>query len=459
VLSMDTRVLLFCAAVSTLAAVAFGLLPAWQASGAKPMRAAQGTRTDASKLGLGRIFVGVQVAFAFVLIIAGASFLFTLRNLFAVHTGFNPHDLAIVNVSTELSDITQKRELNVFLDELQRRVEALSGIEGAAIGYGGALFQGSHTSVQVIVPGYPLPDRQEYTMPASPRYFSTMQLPLFAGREFEQRDRDYQYDGPPPNVPADATSIPYFGNEDPAKGPRPVIVNKAFAQRYYESENPIGKVFRTPDNGSRLIIGVVANAPYGSLREGPQPIVYFVVRGTNYVALYIRSRLDLGSVVRMVEREAETMGHGTRIRDITTLDTLIGDSLLREKLLAGIGGALALLGLLLAAVGLFGLLNYSVTRRTKEIGIRAALGARTASLVFLVLKDVIALIAGGLATGLVSSLAIMTFVRSVLFGVRPLDPAVVVIGGAVFTAAALLASGLPARRAASIDPMAALRDE
>jgi ABC-type antimicrobial peptide transport system permease subunit len=114
---------------------------------------------------------------------------------------------------------------------------------------------------------------------------------------------------------------------------------------------------------------------------------------------------------------------------------------------------------LLAAVGLFGLLNYSVTRRTKEIGIRAALGARTASPVFLVLKDVITLIAGGLAAGLVSSLAVMTFVQSLLFGVRPLDPAVVIIGGAVFIAAALLASGLPARRAASIDPMAALRDE
>lgn len=459
VLSMDTRVLLFCAGVSTLAALAFGLIPAWQGSGAKPMRAVPGSRSEASKLRLGRIFVGAQVAFAFVLVIAGASFLFTLRNLFAVHTGFNPHNLAIVNVSTALSDITQKRELNVFLDELQRRVGALTGIDGAAIGHGGALFEGSHTSIQVSIPGNLLPDRQEYTMPASPRYFSTMKLPLLGGREFEQRDREYQYDGPPPNVAAGATSMPYFGNEDPAKGPRPVIVNKAFAQRYYDNENPIGKIFRTPDHGSRQIIGVVANAPYLSLREGPQPIIYFIVRGTNYVALYIRSKLDLGSVVKMVEREAESMGHGTRIRDVTTLDTLIGDSVLREKLLAGIGGVFALLGLLLTAIGLFGLLNYSVTRRTKEIGIRAALGARAVSLVLMVFKDVITPIAGGLAAGVLASFALMTFVRSLLFAVRPLDPVVVITGGAVFIAAALLASGLPARRAASIDPMAALRNE
>lgn len=459
-LSMDTRVLLFCAAVSTCAAVFFGLLPAWQASGAKPIRELSGMRTAAGKLRLGRAFVGVQVAFAFVLILAGASFLFSLRNLFAVNTGFNPHNVAVLGVSTELSDIRQKSELNVWMDELQRRVEALPGIQAAALGYRDGLFEGSHTSIQVIAPDGEKPDRQEYTMPASPRYFAMMQLPLQAGREFEQRDRDYHYDGPPLQIANDANHIPYFGNEDPAKGPRPVIVNQAFAQRYYRNENPLGKVFRTsPENAGHEIIGVVADSPYGSLREGPQPIVYFVVRGSNYVGLFIRSTLDPGSIVKMVERETDAMGHGTHVRDITTLDTLIGDTLLREKLLAGIGGVFALLGLLLSAIGLFGLLNYSVTRRTKEIGIRAALGARARSLVFLVLKDVLALIAGGLAAGLAGSLALMTFVRSLLFGVRPADPLVMITAAAVFIGVALIAGGLPAGRAAAIDPLRALRHE
>ena len=457
-LSMDTRVLLFCAAASTLAAVFFGLLPAWQASGTKPVRNLRGMRTEAGKLRFGRAFVGIQVAFSFVLIIAGASFLFSLRNLFAVHTGFNPHNVAVVNISTELSDITQKPELNVFLDEFQRRVESLPGVQGAAMGYAGGLFEGGHMSIQVIMPGRPLPDRMEYTMPASPRYFATMQLPLLAGREFEQRDRDYQYNGPPAQVVNDAPAQRYFGNENPASGPRPVIVNQAFAHRYYGNENPLGKVFLSPERGHE-IIGVVANAPYGSLREDPQPIVYFVVRGTNYVALYIRTRLDLGSLVKMVAREAEATGHGTHIRDVTTLDTLIGDTLLRERLLAGIGGVFAFLGLLLAAIGLFGLLSYSVTRRTKEIGIRAALGARPGSLVLLVLKDLLVLVAGGLAAGLACSFALMTFVRSLLFGVRPVDPMVVITGVGVFLAAALIAGGLPANRAVTIDPIAALRHE
>jgi predicted permease len=437
-LSMDTRVLLFCAAVSTLATVLFGLLPAWQTSATKPIGPLRGVRGDAGKLRLGRVFVGIQTAFAVVLIISGASFLFSLRNLFAVETGFNPHHIAVVEVSTELSDMTQKRELNVFLDDLQRRVEALPGVQGVAVGYRGGMFEGGHTFMQVIVPGWSGPERVEYTMPASPRYFSTMQLPLLAGREFEQRDRDY---------------------EDKSAAPRPAIVNQAFVQRYFRGENPLGKTFRSPEEGSRQIIGVVANAPYGSLREGPHPIIYFIVRNTNYVALYIRTRLDLGSAVKMVEREAGAMGHGTRIRDVTTLDALIGDTLLREKLLAGIGGAFAFLGLLLAAIGLFGLLNYSVTRRTKEIGIRAALGARASSLVVLVLKDLVALIAGGLAAGFAAALALMTFVRSLLFGVGPVEPAVMITGAAVFLAAALIAGGLPAGRAAAIDPMVALRHE
>ena len=456
-LSMDTRVLLFCAAVSTCAAVLFGLVPAWRASATKPLGALHGARTTAGRLVLGRAFLAVQVAFAFMLIIAGSSFLFSLRNLLAVDTGFNPHHVAVVGVSTELSDVAQKPELNVFLDELQRRIEALPGVQGAAIGYRGALFEGSHTSMQVMVPGRP--DRQEYTMSASPRYFAAMQLPLLAGREFEQRDRDYHASGPPQQMVNDALSPRYLGNEDPATGPRPVIVNLAFAQRYYGSENPLGKVFRTLDNARREIIGVVANSPYASLREGPQPIVYFIVRGTNYVALYIRTRLDLGSVVRLVEREAETMGHGTRVRDATTLDTLIADTLLRERLLAGVGGAFAFLGLLLAAIGLFGLLNYSVTRRTKEIGIRAALGARAPSLVVLVFKDLLIPTGSGLLAGLACSLALMSYVRSLLFGLQPADPKVMITGAAVFFFVALLAGGLPASRAAAVDPMAALRHE
>ena len=462
VLSMDTRVLLFCAAVSTLAAVFFGLLPAWQASGTKPMRELHGVRMQTGKLRLGRVFVGIQVAFAFALIIAGASFLFSLRNLFAVDTGFNPHHVAVVDVSTELSDITQKSELNVFADDLQRRVEALPGIEGAGLAQVGSMFEGRDGSTQVILPGQAPPDRETHAMSVSPRYFAAMRIPLLAGRDFEQRDRDYHHEGPSPTVVDYRPGLKYFGNEDPAKGPRPAIINQALARKYFGSGNPVGKIFLTPYDGNMMsheIIGVVGNAAYASLREGLQPIMYGVERGDSYLTLYIRSPLELGSVVKMVDREAQAIGHGTHVRDVTTLDTLIGNTLLREKLLAGLGGAFAVLGLLLAAIGLFGLLNYSVTRRTREIGIRAALGARPPALVYLVLKEMFTMIAGGLIVGLAASLSLMTFVRSLLFGIRAVDPLVMTTAAAVFLAAAFIAGGLPASRAASIDPMIALRHE
>ncbi len=461
VLSMDTRVLLFCAAISTLAAVFFGLLPAWQSSGAQPMREFHGIRVASGRMRMGRLFVAVQVAFAFTLIIAGASFLFSLRNLLRVDTGFSPHHLAVVHVSTELSDITQKPQLSEFHDELQRRVEALPGVESAAVSQG-VMFDGSEWSNQVILPGHPPPDREERALAVSPRYFSAMHVPLIAGREFEQRDTDYHHTGPPAAVIDSKPSLKYFGNEDPDEGPRPTIVNQALARRYFGTDNVVGKVFQTPDDNklmSHEIIGVVGNTSYGSLREGFEPIMYGVVRGSSYVALLVRSPLDLGSVVHLVEREAQAIGHGTRVREVTTLDTLIGNTLLREKLLAGIGGVFAFLGLLLAAIGLFGLLNYSVTRRTKEIGIRAALGARRPALVFLVLKDMFGMIAAGLLVGLAGSLAFMTVVRSLLFGIRPLDPLVMTTAAAVFLTAAFLAGGLPASRAASIDPMVALRHE
>lgn len=335
-LAMDTRVLLFCAAVSTLAAVFFGLLPAWQASSTQPMQQLRGVRAKAGNLRLGRLFVGIQVAFAFCLVIAGASFLFSLRNLFAVDTGFNPHNVAVITISSSgLSDMTQKEQLNVLLNEFQHRIEALPGVQSAATAQW-ELFDGAYIATQVILPGK-TSDREEIVGSVSPRYFTTLQTPFLAGRDFDQHDRDYQYNGP-----------------------RPTIVNQAFAQRYFGTANPIGKIFQTPDDNkllSRQIIGVVANSSLGSLREGPRPIFYGVVRGTNYFAFYIRSQLDLGSVVKMVEREAQAIGYGTRIREVTTLDTLIGNTLLREKLLAGIGGIFAFLGLLLAAIGLFGLLK------------------------------------------------------------------------------------------------------
>jgi predicted permease len=440
-LAMDSRGLFFSTLISTIAAVCFGLIPAWQVSGERPVLSPRKAEFRAGRLRIGRGFVALQVAFAFCLILGGASFLFTLRNLLAVNPGFDPRNVTVITLSTSgLSDMTQKEQLNVLLDEFQRRVEARPGIQSAATAQS-PLFR-VYGVFPVILPGRRIAEQEEIFASASPRYFATLRTPLPAGRDFEQHDRLYSN-----------------------RGPQPVIVNQAFARRYFPEENPVGKLFQSPNYGGpggmvdREIIGVVANSAYGSVRAGPQPIVYSVVRGTNLFALYVRSPLDLGAVVKLVDEQARAIGYGTRIREVTTLEALIGDTLLREKLLAGIGGSFAMLGLLLSAIGLFGVLQYAVTRRTKEIGIRAALGAPRSRLVRLVVRDVGTMITGGLIMGLGASVALLTGIRSVLFGVRPADLGVIVTATAVFLAIALIAAGLPARRAATIDPAVALRHE
>jgi predicted permease len=438
-LAKDSRVLLFCIAVSTLAAVLFGLLPAWQASGSQPMLVLRGVRAQAGKLRMGRVFVGAQVAFSFCLVIAGASFLFSLRNLLAVDPGFDPHHVADFQFSTEWSESAPPDTQAVYLDQFQRRIEELPGIQSAAAAQW-SIFEGGANTQFVILPGKPASKTMEIFYPVSPRYFAALRTPLLRGRAFEVRDR---------NRPAGGQPIPS-------------IVNQAFVRKYFGDQDPIGKTFQHPvPEGfvTHQIIGIAANSHYGGLRGSPAPIVYVPMSGATYFVLYVRSPLDLGSVARMVESEATSVGHGTRVRHVIGLQTMIGNTLVKEKLLAGIGGVFAFLGLLLAAIGLFGLLNYSVTRRTKEIGIRAALGARPPSLVYLVLKDMFSMIAGGLIAGLVVSLSLMTFVRSLLFGIRPVDPLIITTAAAIFLLAAFIAGGLPASRAAAIDPMIALRHE
>ena len=420
--------LLFCVALCALSAVFFGLLPAWQATGGPPIAGLRHVGGQAGRLRLGRVFVGVQVAFAFCLVTGGAGFLFSLRNLAAVDTGFDPKGVTVLTIGN-----TRQRERQLLLmQQLQVRTAALSAVQGAATAWM-PVFSGERRAQRVILPGRPPSEREETFYRVSPGYFATLRTPLLGGRDFTLRDND---------------------NE-----PVPTIVNRAFARRYFGSEAVLGREFRRDDGVLHQIVGLAANSHFGDLRGGPEPVAYMPMKPPVAFTLYVRSTLDAGSVAKMVEREARALGLGMRVRDVTTLEALVGSTILKERLLAAIGGAFAFLGLLLAAIGLFGLVNYSVTRRTKEIGIRAALGAGRGPLYGLVLKDLIGMMAGGLAGGLAGSLVLMQLARSLLFGIQPADPQVIGTGVAIFLGAAAIAGGLPARRAAAIDPVAALRHE
>jgi predicted permease len=434
-LAMDSRVLFFCIGVSTVAAVLFGLLPAWQASSTQPMAGLRGNAGRGGKLRLGRFMVAMQVAFAFCLMIAGAGFLFSLKNLLSVNAGFDPRDVTVINIGTEAAKQPEPFQRQL-IEQLERRVGAQPAIQSVAVASWPILVGTGWTS-QILMPGRAPSEREEIFYRVSPAYFETMRTQLVAGRTFEPYDSE-------------------------ARNPSPAIVNQALARNYFGDTSPVGKEFERLEGNKParlLVVGVAANAHYTDLRQSAEPIVYLPLEGTSSFSLYVRSKGDAGSLLRLIERESESIGSGMRVRDIATLETLVGNTLLREKLLAGLGGAFAVLGLFLAAIGLFGILNYSVVRRTKEIGIRAALGAQSTGLIVLVMKDLVALVGGGLIAGLAGSLVVMQTVQSLLFGLHRIDTLVIGTATVAFLVATIVAGGLPAHRAATVDPMMALRHE
>lgn len=430
-LVMDARVAVFCAGICTATTLVVGLLPAWHGAGGRAVAAPAPGRGEARRLSLGHLFVSVQVAFVFCLVVAGAGFLFSLHRLVTVDMGFDPRNVAVL---TMRSDLGPKQDGLRLTQQLQRQVALLPGVQGAAVGWW-AMFGDSKRAEQIVLGGRPPAERQEIFYRISPGYFAALRIPLLEGRDFDVRDTD--------------------GGQ-----PIPTIVNRAFARRYFGTEAVIGKEFqRRSDRARHMIVGLAADAYYSDLRDGLQPVVYFPMKPPRLFSLYVRSTLDPGSVMRLVEQQTRAGVPGIHVVEVTTLETLIGNTLMKEKLLAGVGGTFAAVGLVLVAIGLFGLLSYSVVRRTKEIGIRAALGASRHALISLVLKELSGMMAGGLTVGLVSSLALLRVIRAQFFGIEPVDPVVLAAASAVFLATTSLAVILPVYRAATTDPMAALRQE
>jgi hypothetical protein len=296
-----------------------------------------------------------------------------------------------------------------------------------------AVFTGERRADRVVLPGKPPSPQAETFYRVSPGYFATLRTRLLAGRDFTPGDNDDE--------------------------PVATVVNLAFARKYFGEDAVTGREFRRDDGVRHRIVGVAANSHFGSLRNGPEPIAYMPMKPPRAFTLYVRSTLDAVSVSKLAQREAAALGLGLHVREVATLDDLVGSTIRTERLLAAIGGTLAFLGLILAATGLFGILNYSVSRRTREFGIRAALGARRQSIYGLVLKDLLGTTLGGILCGTAAALVLTRSMRSLLFGVGPADPVVFAAAIAVFLGAALIAAALPARRAATLDPNSALKSE
>jgi predicted permease len=427
--SMNSRVLWFCIAICVACAVLFGLVPAWTAASA-PMHHLKRVGRQASPSRVRSAVVATQMAVAFCLVFVAFSFLYSVDNLLSVNPGFQTKHVAVLTLH---SDLGPNQDGLRMTQELQRGVDALPGVEGAAVAWY-AIFNGSRRLDGVVVPGEPRLERQDIFYRVSPGYFATLKTPLLDGRDLTPNDSD-------------------------AHDPIATVVNLAFVHTYFDDGHALGRVFQRSDGARHVVVGIAADSVYDDLRRGPQPIAYFPMKPPRIFSMYVRSALDDATVMRLVAREAATTTPGIRVVDVTTLDALIGNTLVTEKLLASLGSLFAAIGLALAAIGVFGVVNYTVLRQTREMGIRVALGAPGRALVALVVKDFLWILTASLAAGFVAAVTVTLFVRSHLFGVHLADPRVTIGAVAVCVAATGVALIVPVLRAATIDPMIAVRSE
>jgi predicted permease len=438
-LKLDTSVLLFTLGLSLVTGLAFGLAPAWHASKTDIVPVLKDEalgRTPRSRLR--SAFVVAQVACSMLLLVGSGLFLRSLLRARAIDAGFDPTNMIVMSVVPELQGYDEARGRNLY-ERMLAGVAAVPGVQSATLAESVPLYLfGSRRGT--AVEGYqaqPGEDLETAYNIVAPRYFETLRVPMLRGRTFTEADR--------------------------AGAPPVVIVNDAFARRYWPNADPIGK--RISANGSqgpfREVVGVTRTGKYNTLGEDPRPFYYLPLwqeyHGT--VTLHVKTSSDPRTLVSSVRDAVRAVDGTVPLFDIKTMEEQMLVALLPARLAGTLLGAFGLLALLLASVGIYGVMAYSVVQRTREIGVRRALGAQTNNLLRLILGEGMRLAAIGFAIGLVAALALTRFVSSLLYGVTPTDPLTFVGALGILMAAALVACYIPALRALRVDPVTALRYE
>ncbi len=441
--SPDFRVLGFTALLAVLTGILFGLAPAFTGTRGTIMSAMRqgGWGGNFSRGRLMQILVGIQVALSLILLIAAGLFLRSLQNAASIDVGLKGERALMMAVDPKGQGYSQER-MKRFFSDLQQRVEAIPGVE--AIGY----IDLPPLSLAVSNADFYDADSAESkpaagdTMHVSSHYFAASGISLLAGRDFDpQRDENAAV----------------------------AIINQATAQRLFGAENPIGRHIREGEHSGTgkiyEVIGLVRNAKVETLGEGDVPCMFrylsdfehgFSLYGMTMIA---RSGGDPGQLAAAVQREISSLDRDLPLFNVETLDSHIDEALLLPRVSGALFGLFGAVGLVLALVGVYGVVNYSVRTRTREMGIRMALGASPLSVAFSIVSRGLALAGAGLTLGFVVAVVLSRYVASQLYGISPTDP-VIFAGVPIFLSAASSAALLvPARRAARIEPMVALRDE
>jgi predicted permease len=430
---LDLEVLLFALAVAAGAALLFGLVPAFQSTKVDVISALKDQETSAGpvRIRLRKGLVVFQVSLSLLLLVAAALFLRSLDNLRGVETGFTRDNILIAAV-----DARTDRQMQ-FYPRLLEEMKQLPGVLAAALADTPPL--GVHTGWNIVVPGYVPQANEPRSSPwvgfISPGYFATMRIPLLLGRDIDERD-------------VSSTN-------------KVMVVNETFARHFFAGGNPIGRRVGLAEGVYDYeIVGVVKDGKYTGLREESLRMVYVPFRPgpwASHMVVHLRTASDPSALATALREKVRALDATAPVFDVHTVRDEIDRSLLRERLLGTITTLFGGLALLLAAIGLYGTMSYGVARRTREFGIRVAIGAGTGSILRLVLREALGLVVAGVSLGLASAWALGRVVRSMLFAIEPTDLVSIAIAGVVLVAVALAASAIPARRASRVDPTMALR--
>jgi len=438
----DARILLFTLTLTVITAVVFGLVPALRAS--RPdvwptLKDVVGSIAGArGSLFLRKGLVAAQVALSFLLLFGAGLFVRSLQNLRTTDTGVALDNLVTFQLSPALSGYDNPRATLLY-QQLLDRLRALPGMKSAALATV-PILAGDEWDSSMSVEGHKPgdgEDMQAFMNALSPRYFETMQIPLLEGRDFTAMDIK--------------------------ENAKVAIVNKKFATHFFKNNSAVGKhIGFGVGPKSKLdieIVGVVADSLYEGPREGVRRQVFVPNWGRNSATFYARTVSSVSSVFGAVRNEVRQLDAAMPVYEMKSVNAQLDETLLTDRLIALLSAGFGLLATLLASIGLYGVMAFVVASRRKELGLRLALGAQPAFVIWIVMKEVILLLAIGLAVGVPAAIGSGRFVSAQLYGIQPYDPRIAIATIALLTVVSAAAGLIPARRASRIDPILALRYE